>query len=223
MLRYRTDTPPVTLPAPATVLPGRDLHNVQAGVVVPLAQAGISGLGLGLVAGLLAYTLDARHPLVFGLAFGILSIVAIWLLLLRRWLVLTAERITHRDINSDGVIGPPKPRQEIKLDLLHQTPGTNSVRYTYATVKVSRQQLILLARGLAGGRPFSEAEWSGTGKPFSRPEFRELRAEMVRRDLVSLASEAGFSRQGYILTDLGKRTIDRLAKLDLAANEAARE
>ena len=59
-----------------------------------------------------------------------------------------------------------------------------------------------LARGFEMRRPFTEREYTGEGKAFSSEEFRELRREMLRRELIMRKSARG-TKPGYMLTQDG--------------------
>ena len=71
------------------------------------------------------------------------------------------------------------------------------------------EQLTALAVGLLRGRiPFSEREWTGAGRPFSVNEFRGLRSEMIKRQLMTLKNEKD-ARQGYVPTAEGQAVLEQ--------------
>ena len=65
------------------------------------------------------------------------------------------------------------------------------------------ESIAQLGRGLLLGRSFSEAEWCGRGRPFSKPEFVALRAQLVERGIVRWRDERS-PAQGCELTHAGR-------------------
>ena len=72
-------------------------------------------------------------------------------------------------------------------------------------------QLGQLARGVLAGRSFSEAEWSGGGRPYARSEFRELRGELLARGLLEWRNDNA-PAQGVQLTAPGRAVFRRIAQ-----------
>lgn len=64
----------------------------------------------------------------------------------------------------------------------------------------------LLARGIADGVAFSEQEWTGSKKPFSRREFTDLRQWMDDKGLAQL-KDTRYPQQGWIITPYGERAM----------------
>lgn len=189
--------------------PREYLHTVQAGAWLPLLQASITGVVIGISVTGLFFTLDIRHPETPGLIAGLFAWAVTWLLLQRHWYSLTAlEKLTGRDLNHDGVIGqPPAPQHEVRVRVTKITPEGHWSRQVHS-LPASREQLQTLAEGLLqNGRPFTHREWSGPGAPFSDGEFRNLRAEMIRRGLAEPASDRD-ARKGFVLTDVGKKVME---------------
>jgi len=188
------------------------LHTVSAGAWLPLAQATLTGVIIGLCILVIGFALDARHPETPALVIGVIAWAVSWLLLQRHWFGLTAiEKLIGMDLNRDGAIGKPEPREtpEIRVRLSQVKPDGH-YQENIITLPASQRQLEALADGLTNcGMPFSERRWTGAGNPFSVDEFRALRSAMIRGRMLTLANEKD-PRQGYILTPEGEQTMKRI-------------
>ena len=78
------------------------------------------------------------------------------------------------------------PAETIRVEIVKKVGGMK--REIWADLPCTRDSLTALARGLSAGKPFSEAEWTGTGKPFSRGEhgtFTKLREAFIDRGIMA--------------------------------------
>ena len=167
--------PSIERRTPAATGPG----TFEADVVVPLAQAAITGLVLGTLAGGVATVAGARQAAAIGAAVGGLVLAGVWVLLLsdRRALLWNIETTIHRDLDHDGTVGEPEPPPLTRLELVD--PGKRQIRYV--DVPLSDQQLEALARAVL--RP---------GATFSRRSLPDgLLSPEVYGDLVSTLLGAG--------------------------------
>jgi hypothetical protein len=57
-------------------------------------------------------------------------------------------------------------------------------------------------------RTFTHREWTGSAAPFSDAEFRDLRRELVKRELIRLTSDKD-PRQGFKLTLAGRKMLEQ--------------
>lgn len=191
-------TPQMTTPSYAE---RQFLHTFVAGAILPLAQAFITGVIVFVVALTFALRAGVMDPFSWPITLGVVVFGGMWLGLQRRWLTLTnLERVLNVDLNQDHVIGDPKPREPVVIRIDKVANGhyqSNIVR-----LPATPEQLMALARGFEMHRPFTEREWSGEGKEFSCEEFRELRREMLRRELIMRKSARG-TKPGYMLTQDG--------------------
>jgi hypothetical protein len=182
------------------------LHQMGAGALLPLTQTIITAAVFGVVSLVLLWLADVRHPEKYALAIACISLAVSWWKSYRHWFDLTTiEHILNTDLDGDGQIGNAEP-EYVHIRLSEVTPDKH-YRSNDIDLPISEEKLSTLAAGLLMGRPFSEREWAGTGKPFSSPEFRNLRAEMIKRGLVELANEKD-TRQGYVLTHAGKSIME---------------
>jgi hypothetical protein len=174
------------------------LHTFMAGAILPLVQAFITGVIVFIVALTFALRAGVMDPFSWPITLGVVVFGGMWLGLQRRWLTLTnLERILNVDINQDGEIGEPKSKEPVVIRIDRITNG----HYQSSTVRLpaSEEQLMELAHGFETHRPFTEREWTGDGKAFSSDEFRALRREMLRRELIMRKSARG-TKPGYVLT-----------------------
>lgn len=192
------------------------LHTLGAAAWVPLAQSFITALVATMALGLIFAALDVRRWWNYALAGGVLTMCAMWWILVRHWFRLTnLEMLTGWDINGDGVVGEevasPAARSDIEEATvkvtLNRISDAGHFSGTYFNLPCKPSQLRELAEGLLDGRPFTEREWTGGNGPFSSGgdgTFRRLRAELLKQGLIELASEKD-ARQGYVLTDDGAK------------------
>jgi len=192
------------------------LHSFTAGAALPFAQASIMGLVVFIVSWLIArMVFDAVDPHKSAILFG--SGTWVWYLfkLFKHWLTLTAvETILQRDINGDGMIGDveqPTVKNEarrVRIELEKIQDG----HYQSNTIDFpcDDEQLYTLAMGLMNNIPFSERAWTGTGKPFSTNEFREIKVVMKKHALVEYVNDADV-RQGMRLTAEGRALMEKIA------------
>lgn len=178
------------------------LHTQEAAVWVPLRQSGVTGLIVFVVGVVLAFKFNAIDLFTWPLVFGVTSFGAMWLWLQRRWVTLTNLEVwLGKDLDGDHVIG----REQAPAPTVIRIENVEAGRYRSRDVKLSADdnQLNQLADGFTYGRPFTEREWTGSGKPFSSTGFRTLRAEMLKGGLIALKVE-GEPRQGFVLTEDGQ-------------------
>lgn len=186
------------------------LHTLGAAAWVPLAQAGITGLMVTMALIFITLSLNVREWFTWSVGGGLLTIVGVWLRLMRHWFNLTnLELWSGLDLNNDNKIGnepvphAPGDMQSVKVTL-NRISDAGHFSGEYFDLPGTMDQLRLLADGLLNSIPFTEREWTGAGKPYSAAGFRDLRKELVRRGLIELASEKDV-RQGYVLTDDGSQ------------------
>jgi hypothetical protein len=185
------------------------LHTVSAAAWVPLMQSAITA---GLVAIALAAALiglDVRRWWSWAIAGGLMTLIWMWWRLLNHWFRLTAhlEQLTGLDLNMNGRVDEPdddvrEAAPQVVKVTLNRISDAGHFSGEYFDLPGSLENLKTLAQGLLDGRPFTDREWTGRGKPYASVQFRDLRRELVKRGLVELAS-AKDARQGYVLTDEG--------------------
>ncbi len=185
------------------------LHTLGAAAWVPLAQALITGAMVTVALIFFTIAWNVRNWFTWSLGIGLVTALVVWMYSMRHWFNLTKlELLTGLDLNRDGAIGEAKPApysepQTVKVTL-NRISQDGHFSGEMFDMPGSMEQLKKLADGLLNGLPFTEREWAGAGKPYSSATFRDLRKELMRRELIELASEKD-SRQGYVLTDDGSQ------------------
>lgn len=202
-----TSTQPVT--PPHTYTEKEFLHTWTAGAFLPFVQSVIAGIVAMIFTAMILYARNAIDYLMPMLLAGGTTFVLMYLVLMRRWLELTAEKITGIDINGDGVIGP-KPRSiRVTLNMFDRNQRMSQFYYDFSDV-ASETQLIEFADGmLNAGRNMAEREWSGPGKPFSIDEYRSFRSFLIGRGLARAANKKG-ANQGFELTEEGEAVFGKI-------------
>lgn len=178
-------------------------------VVVPLLRAAITGgwVALAFVVIAVASGWPAWVPVVVFLLVGL--VVWCWHGLSDRLLYLV-ESITGRDIDQDGEVGRPVVHVEVS-DL-------NERQWRFMDLPGTPEALQELARGVLAGKTLAEAEWTGTGRPYTRNEFRDLRAQLLERGIVTWRNEK-HPAQGVELTRPGRAVFEQLARTPAHARQ----
>lgn len=176
--------------------------SLESDVAVPLAQSLATGFLLGGATGLAGVWLQAPDPLALGVGVGVVATVGTWAMLLRQvrdllWTVITTVSQERTE--------PERPTVRVEV----AQEGGRVVRYL--DLPGDPDRLAVLARGVLAGRPLSEATWCGAGRPFSRGEFADLRAELLRAGLARWRNPQA-PAQGVILTPAGRAVLRRLAQ-----------
>lgn len=205
---------PVVPPPVANYAEKQFLHTFVVGVWLPLLQASITAVVAFIGTLIVLYLLDAIDILKPALMVAAITWVVMWLYLMRRWLNITAfERVTGIDINGDGVIGAARKKPNEPLVIRLDDVRNGNYRSRTMELEVTEEELVELARGLLNGRPFTEREWTGKGKPFSSGQegsFRRLRSAWLKQGLLQVVSDKDH-RQGFDFTDEGWATLEKLA------------
>jgi len=210
---------PAAVADPPITVGWRDTPQGQVGwresdVVVPALQSLLVSVSYASLAGALVggMTLAFHWPWHVPVMVGLLVLTTTTSLTmtrnvnLRQELWWGTEEIVRRDLDGDGVIGKPEPTL-VRVEVVdHERKMTNFVDLGCDVAKLQT-----LAHGLIGGRrPFSEPEWVGKGKTFSRREFYALRSQLLSGKLLAQKHPTE-PKQGYELTLSGKAMFRKLA------------
>lgn len=198
------------------------LHTFGPAVLIPGAQSMVTGVFIGIAAWTVAGLAEWPQAWRYGLGAWATFQAITWTGLLWRWMDLTAlERVVQVDLNRDGYIGEPAP--ELPSNVRIEISKPEEQQTVIAHIPADANQVAALASGLlVEGKPFSEREWTGTGKPFSVNQFRELRAEMLKRGLLGLINPKD-ARQGYALTVEGQTALGAYTSPTLPAGSVRDE
>jgi hypothetical protein len=204
-------------------MPSSDLLNCEViaekrtptltglGAVAALFCIG-GGAGVAVFAGVGLVALGLRWPVrvpVVGAGVAVLAVFAWWLAKTERLLWIT-ETIRQTVPAKAPALDVPHVRVEIS--------EPDARRMAFLNLPGTPEQLTTLARGLLLGRPFSEAEWSGGGRPYTRAEFRELRAQLIERGVCRWRD--GGPSQGVEMTRAGVAVMERIAEVPALLDDA---
>lgn len=180
------------------------LLTFDVAVIIPLAQAAVSGLLLGAVAAVVAYALKLTAVLTVAAVVAILITSFVWLAAWRWWRRML-DSMAYQAEPVSLYLGEQEPTPIVRVELSRD----NNMQFI--ELPVAAEKLAALARGLADGKSFTESSWcSGSGGIFTRAEFCQLRDEMLHRGLLELNSPSTPAR-GYHLTRGGEACIRYLA------------
>jgi hypothetical protein len=190
------------------------LHTTGAAVIVPLAQSGVTGLIVLVVALVIALVNRARDPFTVPLVLGVLAFGWMWFTLTKRWMSLTKlEKLTGMDINRDGVVGSPKAEDSQPRTVKVQISQVkDNGHYQADFVDLPEAQLEKLAGALQAGSPLAESALAGKGKPFSVPEYRKFLHLLIKRGLAKYKNEQA-PRMGVELTESGRAVVEQYPPL----------
>lgn len=180
--------------------------SMQAGALLPFAQAGITALCVGLAAG--GVVLVVKYP-VSALAWMVgalfVTLAVSWLALLKRWIHITneLERALGIDLDGDNTIGG---KQTVRVELVRD--GGKHVELIDLPCDLDR--LREFAGGALDGR-LSESSWIGRDGIFTRAEFVRLRDEMVKRGLLMWSSRE--HSRGLAISRAGRAAFTYLAEI----------
>lgn len=179
--------------------------DIERGCLLPIVQSGVTfalllalAYGLGrwqgwLDSGWLALTLGAAGALLVW-ASGVLT----W----RRHVYGAKEPVYYPAPQAT------EPAQPVRVEL-SQDDGR---KLNLIDLPASREQLEGLARGLLSGASLSEAQWSGGNGLFSRSEFSQLRAELIKRGLARW-NNPNTPARGAALTPSGRAIMQKFAMM----------
>lgn len=103
--------------------------------------------------------------------------------------------------------------KKISIELSDRRDGMNTTKYF--DLPISSVKLSPIAKAVLSGQPFTERRWCGEAGLLSSDEFRKLRGAMRERGFVALANDKDH-RQGYVLTDDGRRLFEELSSNSMA-------
>jgi len=182
-------------------------RDVPVGTVSTVGAVLALALGSGFVAfvgvGLLAWACSWPVKLALG-ASGVVVLV-VWATYIARVYDLFWASESVRPV--DQVEGDHVTRSVVSVELHDHDRG----RWAFADLPCTPEQASELARGLLAGRSFSEADWTGQGRPFTRPQFRELRGVLLERGILCWRSP-DTPQQGVMLTVAGRQVFRRLGE-----------
>lgn len=176
--------------------------TVQAQVVVPVARAIVTGVLFLFLGWLLAYNWHWSKVVPFAAFLFGFAVVWFWKGL-RDDLCYLVETATGRDINQDGEVGRPVVHVEVS-DLEQR-------QWRFMELPGTPEALQELARGVLAGKTLAESEWTGTGRPYTRNEFRDLRAQLIDRGIAEWRNPQ-HPAQGVELTKPGRAVFAEIAR-----------
>jgi hypothetical protein len=178
--------------------PSQGLWPVYGVLLLSLGSGLVVAVGVGLLA------LALRWPVKVVLVASGVVVLVVWLARLA-----TVDQVGRKT----EVITPvqdearPTPPQVLTVEVF------DPVRKHVALLDLpgGPDALAELAHGLLAGRTFSEADWTGQGRPFTRATFRDLRGQLLERGLLCWR-RPGSPAQGVVLTTVGRHVFARLAE-----------
>jgi hypothetical protein len=175
-------------------------QNAKTALLIPAGQALVTGIFSGAAAGILTNLAAWPEPWSWAAGVGAAGGFGAWLLYRSEW----AERLTPK---------PPQPVAQFQTQTITriQVVGpAGSFQGAWAEFDIEPAKLRRAALRVLAAGSFSLSTLGGAGKPLSRAEFENLRAEFIKRGLAVWVNPDAHS-QGCVLTLAGKAVIKRLA------------
>jgi len=194
-------------------------QSMSTAVWIPAAQAVITGISAGAVAGSAAWLVEYGRPWPVLFTTATIAHTITWLSMLRRWkdLIWRIESALGVDLEQDGVAGQLDQRQApIRVEVIQDR------KIQIVDLPAQQDQLIDLATGLLRGVPFSEAQWTGRGQPFSKRQFKQLREAMIARGLIRW-NNPDAPAQGLALTHTGSAMVQTFAAMAASPTPALQD
>lgn len=180
--------------------------DIERGCLLPVGQCGVTFVLLALLTYGAARWQGWNSPGWIALVTGAAGALLVWASGVLAW---------RRDVY--GVEEPyhptPSPAlqvQNVRVELAQETDGAR--RLNLIDLPASADQLAALAHGLLTGASLSESTWTGGRGLFTRAEFSQLRAELLRRKLAAWNSP-GTPARGASLTPSGRAVMRQFAML----------
>jgi len=167
-------------------------QSMTVGVWLPVVQALVTGIILGVAAFVLAILAGSGALIALRWMGGVfvISTCIIWLSRYIHWTkaVQFMELMFHRDLDHDTYIGAPVPVIDVLLH--HHDASGNRTDTSRRSYSASQEQMQDLSIGiLRFNKPFSEKVWSGRGRSFSQNGLKRLREELTKDGLVASAGK----------------------------------
>lgn len=172
-------------------------------IVIPAAQATLSGVLLGAAIGSLATVAGWDDPLswgVIGMTTGTLA----------AWLIYRTELLDRLNPAPDPVVEYTTETTRINVIL---AGDTNYPRGVYLEIGLPAEKIRAAATHYLKTQNLSMTSMAGSGRPLSRAEYCVLRDELLRRELAYWLNADSHS-QGVALNVAGGRLMRRLAGED---------
>jgi hypothetical protein len=189
--------------------------NLVADLLVPAAQAAVTGALVGTLATLSLVALDFPVPPAHvWVGATLLITTAAWLILLaeHRQLLWKMETLLNHDLDGDGLTGDPAKRiLEVELYAGHSAVFVGS-----DFLGLDDDQLLAFATGVTRGQGLSEGTWAKNRSAFPKGinEFRAFRGRLHDAGLIRPVNPDALNL-GFELTPPGRAVFRRLTEYAL--------
>lgn len=159
--------------------------TAQGDVLVPLAQAAISGVFAGILAGVGILATDAPISGWAAVALGAVVAAGAWCWLLRdhRRLLRSVEVLTRRDD-----LPAIEPADRLQVEVIEPAAGGNGKAWTLADLPADRRIMAMIARDVANGARHLSSRDLASIPGLSRDKARELLQSLEGAGLIAYPS-----------------------------------
>ena len=195
--------------------------NLHSDVLVPIAQASITGVLVASVLSIATFLFITTSATVVGYLFIVASVsitAGLWIRLMsdRNRLLWKIERITGKDFDGDGYVGEP---ETLRIEL--SSVDEHGAHIEFLNIPGDGQRFKEFACGVLNGKAISTASWTGRGGIYSRREFNELRDALLNRGWLMWRNPHA-PVQGVMLTRKGREAFERICSKPPTPTEARR-
>lgn len=146
--------------------------DLETGCALPILQAGVTGVIVGVLVLAIGLYNDLPRIGYAALSLGAGAALVVWVSGLRTW-----RSVTFRQ---DPVYtSPPAPPDPVQVQVTYDQDGAR--HHQLQDLPIEYDKMRTLAEGLLSGATFAESVWCGSGRPFSKSEFHQLRHVMLKR------------------------------------------
>ena len=169
------------------------LTTLEAGVLIPGLQAGITGALVGVIGGTLAW-IGGGDALKWSLLSGAISG------LLALWAGFSAWRSAIYQANQQPEPVKVYPVEAARLSLsIDWDEGRAGI---FEELQISDEMFITWGKGVASGRSLGENHWTGAKNPFSKGQYHAMLDRLI---FLGMVRQAGKGRtSGFELTGKGR-------------------
>ena len=179
--------------------------TLESDVLVPLAQAAITGALLAVLIFPIAYYFSTWQTAA-GLAFIVfmLCVLAVWATVISGYYRLLS---TTEEILKEAPAPPPVVNQ-VEIAAADNAPPFNSLLRFNLPQGVTDIDFKMFLKAIADNEPITFENWTGSGKIFSKKNFTAIKANLIRAGYITQRN-ANAPAQGCDITETGRENIKR--------------
>ena len=195
--------------------PAKRTTTIETEVYIPAFHAVIISLAWALAAAILASFIAALAQLSLWYVPAAFLAVATFLFPFQvthnikdqRKLLWKWEETEHQEPNNDS---PIETTPTFTVELVTRDSSGQLRNIHTLDFGVPDEQALAFIRGVLDGRPITETQWTGNGRPFSKTKYNPMRDGLIAKGILQWRNPDA-PAQGVELTDKGRTVFEQLA------------